>query len=368
MTWDAGVFPETPGMPLKSYKACADTSLLDWMPMSGGSASAQGGNRPKSLIRGMSMDLIVKMTFGAHLYGTATVASDLDYKGIFLPSREEILLGRIPKCRSFATGSDLFKNLPGDIDEDVYSLNYFIKLACEGQTVAMDMLHAPEALLSVNTPIWQAIVAQRHRFYTKRLSAFITYARRQASKYGIKGSRLNAAAQVLKVLKAENPDHKLRRIWDLLPHIEHCFFLGSDPSGMRQYQVCGKTFQESTAIGHVIPILNKFLDDYGHRAKLAAENKNIDWKAVSHALRAALQTREILLHQTIRFPLEEAHFLKDVKQGRLDYTNVVAPSLEELMDQVEQLLNSSNLPEQADTAYWDRFICDTLEKYRFRRA
>ena len=30
------------------------------------------------------MRIIVKMTFGAHLYGTATSDSDLDYKGIFL--------------------------------------------------------------------------------------------------------------------------------------------------------------------------------------------------------------------------------------------------------------------------------------------
>jgi hypothetical protein len=38
----------------------------------------------------------------------------------------------------------------------------------------------------------------------------------------------------------------------------------------------------------------KFYDDYGHRAKLASENKNVDWKAISHALRAAIQTKEIL--------------------------------------------------------------------------
>jgi hypothetical protein len=29
-----------------------------------------------------------KMKFGAHLYGTATSNSDVDYKGIFMPSKE----------------------------------------------------------------------------------------------------------------------------------------------------------------------------------------------------------------------------------------------------------------------------------------
>lgn len=312
------------------------------------------------------MDLIVKMKFGAHLYGTATENSDIDYKGVFLPSREDILLGRIPKCRNFTTGDDVSKNCAEDIDEEIYSLNYFIKLACEGQTVAMDMLHAPEDALIVNSDIWRQIVLQRHRFYTKNLRAFISYARRQASKYGIKGSRLNAAAKVLALLKAENPDDKLRQVWDALPRCEHCYDLGTDPNGMRQYQVCGKTFQESAAIGYVIPILEKFCDDYGHRAKLAAQNRNIDWKAVSHALRAAIQTREILTRNMIRFPLRDAPFLIQVKQGRLDYASEVAPMLESLMDEVEQLLDHSNLPAHVDEAYWNRFICDTLEIKRFK--
>jgi RNA repair pathway DNA polymerase beta family len=32
------------------------------------------------------MDLVVKMRFGSHLYGTATPESDLDLKGVYLPS------------------------------------------------------------------------------------------------------------------------------------------------------------------------------------------------------------------------------------------------------------------------------------------
>jgi hypothetical protein len=311
------------------------------------------------------MDMIVKMIFGAPLYGTATQESDADYKGVFLPPREEILLNRIPKCRSFTSGTDRSRNIAADIDEDIYSLHYFIKLACDGQTVAMDMLHAPEDFLIVNSDIWRAIIAQRQRFYSKNLKAFIAYARRQAAKYGIKGSRLASAGRVLNLLKAYTPEHKLRQLWDRLPLDEHCFELGPDPHGIRQYQVCGKTFQESVAIGHVVPILEKFLAEYGRRARLAAENKNIDWKAVSHALRAAFQTREILTRNAIHYPLADAPFLMEVKAGRLDYRTQVAPALESLMDEVEQLLARSRLPEQVDTAYWDRFICETLEKQRF---
>jgi len=314
------------------------------------------------------MDFIVKMKFGSHLYGTDTENSDIDYKGVFLPSREEILLGDIPKCKSFTTGNYEDKNSPSDLDEEIYSLHYFIKLACGGQTVAMDMLHAPEEFLIETSKIWQAIVRHKNKFYTKNLNSFVSYARRQASKYGIKGSRLNAVSRVLSLLKLNDPKLKLRNIWDQLPRIEHCYETGVDPNGLRQFQICGKILQESSSIGYVIPILEKFYDDYGHRAKLAAENKNIDWKAISHALRAALQTKEIMTQGTISFPLKDAPFLMKVKAGKLDYTTEVAPVLESLMDEVEKLVSHSDLPEKVDIDYWDRFICETIENSRFKNA
>jgi len=98
---------------------------------------------------------------------------------------------------------------------------------------------------------------------------------------------------------------------------------------------------------------------------LAAENKNIDWKAVSHALRAAYQTKEILTEGTITFPLRNADFLRKIKQGKLDYLSEVGPLLETLMEEVESLAVASNLPETVDRKFWDQFICDTLEKELF---
>jgi len=312
------------------------------------------------------MNIIVKMKFGAHLYGTATSDSDIDYRGVFLPSKEEVLLGRIPKSLNYSTGSSDSKNTAGDTDIEFYSLHYFIKLAIEGQTVALDMLHAPAEMLLQSSSVWEDIVANRQRFYTKNLRSFVEYARRQASKYGIKGSRLNAVSEMLKVLKQAEPSQKLRDVWNTLPRTEHCFDMTPDVNGLRQYQVCGKTFQESASIGYIIPILRKFYDEYGCRARLAAQNKDVDWKAVSHALRAAYQMKEILTAGTITFPLKNAEFLRKVKQGVLDYMTEVAPALETMMDEVERLSQISNLPGTVDTAFWDAFLCKVLEEELFR--
>jgi hypothetical protein len=69
------------------------------------------------------------------------------------------------------------------------------------------------------------------------LRSFIDYARRQASKYGIKGSRINAALQVLEILKKEDSSKKMREVWDQLPRVEHCYDVAPAPNGILPYIV-----------------------------------------------------------------------------------------------------------------------------------
>lgn len=317
----------------------------------------------------MTDKTIVKMHFGSHLYGTNVPDSDMDFKGVFLPSARDILLGRIPKSKvqNSKTGSAT-KNSKYDVDLEMYSLHYFLELACKGETVALDMLHAPEHMLLEDSMTWRFIWCHRDRFYTKNLNAFVGYARRQAAKYGIRGSRLNSARRVLVFLEAWRRDTwTLANIWDSLPQGEHLHKGMTSDGKFRTYQVVGKTFQETAKIHYIIPILQKFVYSYGARAEAAARNEGIDWKAVSHALRAAYQTRQILTEKTIIFPLREAPYLIDVKMGKLDYTGEVLPRLEELMDEIERLSDKSDLPEKVDRRFWDDFLADETSRYIMER-
>jgi len=170
----------------------------------------------------MEENTLVKMLYGAHLYGAATENSDLDYKGVFMPHADDLLLCSVPKSYSASTKKGVVeRNRPDDIDSEFYSLHYFIKLALEGQTVAIDMLHAPPECIIDSSPIWRRIVKNRSKFYTKNLKAFIGYARRQASKYGTRGSRLNAAQEMMDLLKSYHSDDKLLSLWHRLPTREH---------------------------------------------------------------------------------------------------------------------------------------------------
>lgn len=71
---------------------------------------------------------LVEMEFGSHLYGLNTDNSDKDYKGIFIPTAKEILLGTAPKVIDTSTGDKSSKNTKDDIDRHLYSLKKFIVL------------------------------------------------------------------------------------------------------------------------------------------------------------------------------------------------------------------------------------------------
>ena len=132
-------------------------------------------------------------------------------------------------------------------------------------------------------------------------------------------------------------------------------------------QGLGKIFQETTRINHILPILERFFNEYGKRAQQAAENKGVDWKAVSHAIRVAYQTKQLLTENTITFPLKNADFLTKVKIGHLDYTTQDVPVLESLMTEIEDLSQKSSLPKKADRKFWDRFLIEKLKGIYFER-
>jgi len=64
----------------------------------------------------------------------------------------------------------------------------------------------------------------------------------------------------------------------------------------------------------------------------------------------------------IIFPLKEAPYLVKVKKGELDYLTEVAPILEDILDEVEQLSKNSKLSEKVNRKYWNNFIIKKLEE------
>jgi len=313
-------------------------------------------------------DIIVIMRFGSHLYGTNTADSDEDFKGIFIPSKSEIFLNKIPKSINYSSSNNNKKNTSDDLDFELYSIHHFLNLAYKGETIAIDMLHCNEDNLIETSSIWKFIRSNRQKFYTSNLNGFVGYCRKQAAKYGIKGSRIADAKKVYNYLYNytvnNNRTDTMSCLWNDLPNGEHIRFVKSNKNNKEEefYQVCGKKLQKTSKVNYCMDILKKFIDSYGHRALLAEQNKGIDWKAVSHAIRYALQIKSIFEINDIIFPLKQTELLKDIKLGKKDYIKEVIPILENLMNDIEKISANINLPKKVDCKFWDAWLIDVISE------
>ena len=317
---------------------------------------------------------IVEMRFGSHLYGTATPLSDLDYKGVYVPDARDILLqrvqGTISQSRPKVPGE---RNSASDVDRELYSLQRYLELLSEGQTVALDMLFAPDTvMIGEPGPEWREIQANSDRLVTRRAASFVRYCRQQANKYGIKGSRVAAARTALTLLSGlvdrYGTTPKLgqfdERINTALIDIEHItvvpITLGSGDT-IFHLDVCGRKMPFTSSIKNARDILQRLVDEYGQRALQAESQQGVDWKALSHAVRVGTQAIELLRTGHITFPLPNAAHVFDIKLGRLPYQDV-SREIEDLLVRVEEEARVSTLPDQPDYAWIEEFTASVYRR------
>jgi hypothetical protein len=317
------------------------------------------------------MRLIVEMRFGSHLYGTATPLSDLDCKGVYVPDAREILLQRVKRSvsqsRPKAPGE---RNSAGDVDRELYSLQRYLELLSEGQTVALDMLFAPDSvMLRDPEPEWREIRAHLEQLVTRRAASFVRYCRQQANKYGIKGSRVAAARAALTLLlSAETDQGSTAKLGSVEPEVtafadatEHASLLDVEMPGgrmVRHFEVCGRKMPFTGSIKSAREVVQRLIDEYGARALQAESNEGIDWKALSHAVRVGKEALELLETGRITFPLPYAAEILAIKRGERPYATV-GEEIERLLEAVEAAASRSTLRNEPDWGYIDDLVTRT---------
>jgi len=111
---------------------------------------------------------------GSHLYGIATDESDIDIKGVYLPSFNEVLCGRA----KVLTDEFLFQNRK--IDISIYPVGKFVNMLCSNENIAMEMLYADthEHGLLYTTDLWWDVIEQRHKFLRKDLKGMMSFCKK----------------------------------------------------------------------------------------------------------------------------------------------------------------------------------------------
>lgn len=320
------------------------------------------------------MKTLVEIKFGSHLYGTSTPASDIDYKSVFVPSADAILLQRIKATVTDKRPKQPFeKNVAGEIDQEAYALHRYLQLLAEGQTVALDMLFAPRwAMTSEPDPIWEDICDHKHLFLSRRAASFIGYCRTQANKYGIKGSRVHAVRNIVEWFDQEIGVHghlaRMEIAAQTIPafiaerKLDHTSIISiphpSKPEvGLPHLECCNRKAPFTVSLKDARAIYGRLLDEYGGRALMAERNEGIDWKALSHAVRVGSEALELLATGHITFPLPDAAHILAIKQGTRPYAEV-AEEIEGLLEKVERAEKISSLRETPNHAVIDAIVRD----------
>lgn len=302
--------------------------------------------------------LLYLTKFGSHLYGTDTPDSDTDYKGIFLPSKKSCFLGKMPKSITRSTGDPGGKNSKDDVDIQLWSLQYFLELVSKGETNALDLLysHTNSTCIefmqchSSGVDILDVLVNHHELFDIKDCKAYTGYAIGQAKKYGIKGSRLGVVKRIYNwIVSIKDPGwFEERTLNDLMSNIltnfhhdSYCF--EKEINGARALVLCGKCHLANISATEFINRIKKDYEQYGERARQAENNEGIDWKALSHAVRALHQMIELIDTGKIQYPLKTADTIKKIKAGELDF-KTVEDMISQTLSVVDKMLVDIEIP------------------------
>ena len=312
--------------------------------------------------------ILYLVKFGSHLYGTNTKTSDSDYKGLFLPSKQSCYLNKQQKNINFTSGKQYLKNSKDDIDIGFWSIQYWFELLKKGDTNALDLLYSSNYpdMIEYQDDILLDIWNNQHlMFDIDECKGYIGYIKRQVAKYGLKGERVGVYKSIIQLYSkcVIDDDQKLNVISDYI--IEHCYnssycFL-KNIDDVDYLIICGKLHQLNIKMSEFKKRINNEYKKYGHRAILADKNKGIDWKAVSHAVRALYQMSELIDNGYIQFPLNDSKYIKQIKLGQKKWNEVSDFILNFLNEVDRKMCSCIDHKCERDDSFINKFIISLYE-------
>lgn len=315
--------------------------------------------------------------YGSKLYGTDNENSDTDYKGIFVPSKKDVLLKRDIEHYNYNSNSSNTKNSKEDVDLQLYSIYKWFALLKKGETSALDLLFS---LFREDTQVYsdsefvQMMKTNYRRFYNRNLHSFVGYCVGQSKIYNIKGTRyqeLHKFVEYFSEFARDSRDDKLelyyKNIEDIFNENKYKyigFVTASVSKGNDAYregvyvEVLGKKFFSTVTVGYFLDKISDMEEQFGNRSRASA--KGIDYKALSHAVRVIDEVEELIDTNFITFPLKNAEFVKSIKDGREELDTVMR-YIDIKLDSVEKKLKESDLADKSDEEFMDSLILELLD-------
>lgn len=311
-------------------------------------------------------NLIFLTLGGSHAYGTNIEGSDIDIRGVALPSRREVI-----------TGDSFEQVLNEPTDTTIYEFRKLMTLLSSCNPNTIELLGCKPEHYIIYSPAAQELFNHKELFLSKKAAAsFGGYATAQLRRLD------NKSARVLK--DEEHEKHILNSIKSaqtVFP--EKYFYFPEDSIKLYVDKAVNPEMESEIFIDinlHHYPLrdykgmwndMHNVVKDYakvGKRNNSAIKRNQLS-KHMMHLIRLYLMGIDILLDGKIVTYREKEHdFLMEIRNGKyLDELGMPTKEFMDIVDEYENKFNQakvkSELPEKPDYKKIKDFIYDIIEEY-----
>lgn len=300
---------------------------------------------------------------GSHLYGTETEDSDIDYMGIMIAPEDYYFgLYKIDEIDlSVESKLDTGKNDENAIDRKFYELKNFVNLSLKNNPNILELLYADDKSIIFKNVYYDILQKSRDLFLSKKeiYDRFISYANSQKHKMIIKLENYEQLAAALEFFEKQNPNEYIVMFRDD-PQVKK-FFVEKGS----HFIIGDLNFQKHMMVKKVVNIIKERLSKITNRNELVLKH-GYDTKFASHLIRLLSEGETLLKTGKLEFPLPNADFILDVKNGKYELEELLSIA-DDYEDSLKTAYDDSSLPEEPRFDEVNGLITDMIRSFFWHR-
>lgn len=237
----------------------------------------------------MPKRLIFKAVVGSQAYGTSTPQSDIDYKGVYVQTNDELL--SFGYKEQYEVGKD----------ESYYEVRRFLQLLQSANPTVLELLYSPADCVVEKSEAFNLIVENRDKFLTKKCrNSFGGYAVEQIKK----------AKGLDKKMNWEKERVERKEVLDF------CYVLDDTPFGtipVKEWLKKSNKKQEHCGLSKLDHFRDCYSLFYDHLAEMKSSNPRFEGSGYGYSGIIGEDSNEVRLSDIPKFAQRETvlHFNKD---------------------------------------------------------